>query len=145
MEFDSIRPIFSGLLGAVIATWLTSKWLRSLPSHYRSKSREELVKDHRVAIASGNVLFLAGLVIGISLYKFGGFANTDWRPLGLGFGLASVLPLVAIASVSLASGRSVREAYVAFSWGQGTPSYVTYGILGAGVVAFVMSIASLAA
>jgi len=104
-----------------------------------------LVKDHRVAIASGNVLFLAGLVIGISLYKFGDFANTDWRPLGLGFGLASVLPLVAIASVSLASGRSVREAYVAFSWGQGTPSYVTYGILGAGVVAFVMSIASLAA
>lgn len=110
MEFDSIRPILSGLVGGVIATWLTSKWLRSLPSHYRSKSREELVKNHRVAIAFGNGLFLAGLVVGIALYKVGGFANTDWRPFGLGFGLASVLPLLAIAFVSLASCRSVREA-----------------------------------
>jgi hypothetical protein len=40
-------------------------------------------------------------------------------------------------------GRSVKEAYVAFAWGQGSPIWATYGILGAGVVAFVFAVAAL--
>lgn len=68
-----------------------------------------------------NVLFFIGLCSGIALYPMGGFENTDWRPLLLGFGLASVLPLLALAVVSLLSGRNVKEAYVAFALGQGSP------------------------
>jgi hypothetical protein len=30
------------------------------------------------------------------LYQFGGFARNDWRPLGIGFGLGSILPLGAL-------------------------------------------------
>jgi hypothetical protein len=143
MDFDSIRPVISGLVGGAIATWLTFRWARRLPKTYNSKSRETLSRQHRIAIGVANALFLAGLFFGVALYQIGNFASTDHRPLLWGFGLASVLPLLALGLVSLISGRDVREAYVAFSWGQGTPLWATYGILGAGVVAFGFAIASL--
>lgn len=88
-------------------------------------------------------MFFVGLCFGVALYRIGGFGNTDWRPLLWGFGLASVLPLLALALVSLASGRSIKEAYVAFALGQGSPLWATYGILSAGVVAFAFAVASL--
>jgi len=143
MEFDSIRPVLSGIVGGIIATWITSRLVRSLLRSYNSRSRESLLKQHRVAIWVANTLFFAGLCVGIALYPLGGFANTDWRPLLWGFGLASVLPLIALGLIPLISGRSVKETYVAFSWGQGSPLWVTYGILGAGVVAFAFAVASL--
>jgi hypothetical protein len=143
MEFDSIRPVISGVIGGVIATWLTSRWARKLPTSYNRKSRSALLKQHRPAIWTANIVFFAGLVFGVALYRIGGFANTDWRPLLWGFGLASVLPLLALAVVSFISGRSAKEAYVAFAWGQGSPIWATYGILGAGVVAFAFAVASL--
>ncbi len=143
MEFDSIRPAISGVIGGIIATWLTSRWARNLPSHYQGWSRAYLLRRHRPAIWTANALFFIGLCCGIALYPMGGFANTDWRPLLLGFGLASVLPLLALAVVSLLSGRNVKEAYVAFALGQGSPLWVTYGILGAGAVSFFFALASL--
>jgi len=121
MEFDSIRPVISGIVGGIIATWLTSRWARTLPDSYNRKSRDTLLRQHRASIWTANVLFFAGLCFGIALYRIGGFASTDWRPMLWGFGLASVLPLLAIAVVSQVSGRSTKEAYVAFAWGQGSP------------------------
>ena len=143
MEIDSISPVISGVIGGMIATWLTSRWARNLPTSYNRKSRNTLLKQHRPAIWSANVLFFVGLCFGVALYRVGGFANTDWRPLLWGFGLASVLPLLALAVVSLISGRSAKEAYVAFAWGQGSPIWATYGLLGAGVVAFAFAVAGL--
>jgi hypothetical protein len=58
-------------------------------------SREELLNHHRAAVYVANGLFLLGLFAGIALYPLGGFANTDWQPFGVGYGLASVLPLLA--------------------------------------------------
>lgn len=143
MEFDSIRPAISGVIGGIIASWLTSRWARNLPSHYKGWSRNYLLRRHRPAIWTANALFFIGLCSGIALYPMGGFANTDWRPLLLGFGLASVLPLLALAFVSLLSGRNLNEAYVAFALGHGSPLWATYGILGAGTVAFFFALASL--
>jgi len=143
MEIDSIRPVISGVIGGMIAAWLTSRWARNLPKSYNRKSRDILLKQHRPAISSANTLFFAGLCFGVALYRIGGFANTDWRPLLWGFGLASVLPLLALAVISFVAGRSVKEAYVAFAWGQGSPIWATYGILGAGVVAFAFAVAGL--
>ncbi len=143
MEFDAIRPIVSGVIGGAIATWLTARLARNLPSHYGSRPRESLAKRHRPAIWVANGFFFVGLLSGIALYKWGGFKDTDWRPLLLGFGLASVLPLAALPLVSVVCGRNVKEAFVAFAWGQGSPLWATYGILGAGVVAFVFGVASL--
>ena len=143
MEY--LGPGLSGVIGGTIATWLVAYWSRRLPNTYRSKSRSSLLKQHRTAIWIANVLFFLGLLLAIALYPLGGYANTDARPLLLGWGLGSILPLIAIFIVSVMSGRDPKEAYVAYSWGQGAPIWATYGILGAGVVAFIFGVASLGA
>ena len=38
MEFDSIRPVVSGLLGGVIAIWVGSYTMRYLPREWAGKS-----------------------------------------------------------------------------------------------------------
>ena len=144
MEFDSISPAISGVVGGMLATSLVARWSRNLPGGYRGKSRQRLAREHRASIWTANALFFVGLFSGVALYPLGGFANTDWRPLLWGFGLASVLPLLAIAVVSLLSGRRLKEAFVAFALGQGSPVWVTYLPLGAGVVAFGFAVADLA-
>ncbi|WP_396617485.1 hypothetical protein ACHZ97_09490 [Lysobacter soli] len=143
MDIESVRPIISGVVGGVIATWLTARWARGLPDSYNAKSREYLARHHRTSIWIANALFFAGICFGVALYPLGGFAETDHRPLLWGFGLASVLPLISLWLISATSGRDAKEAFVAFSWGQGSPLWATYGILGAGVVAFVFALASL--
>jgi hypothetical protein len=142
VEFDEIRPILSGLAGAIIASALVSFWTRRLPETFNAKPREVLLREQRPAVWSANALFLMGILLGLAMYQFGGFAQNDWRPLGIGFGLASVLPLGALTVIPLLSGRSVAEAFVAFAWGQGTPLWVTYGIMGAGVVALILALAA---
>jgi hypothetical protein len=143
MDFESVRPVLSGVAGGIIATWLTSRWSRRLPPRHNGRSRDALVRQHRPAIWTANALFFIGLVFGVGLYRMGGFDSADWRPVGLGFGLASIFALLAIFAVSIFSGRDPREAYVAFSFGQGMPLWATYGVLGAGSVAFVFAVASL--
>lgn len=143
MDMDSIRPIISGVLGGIIATWLTARWSRGLPHSYGAKSRDQLARHHRAAISTANTLFIVGLCFGVALYRIGGFPSTDYRPLLWGFGLASVTPLLSLWLISVITGRDTKEAFVAFSWGQGSPLWVTYGILGAGVVAFLFALASL--
>lgn len=143
MELESIRPVLSGIAGGTIATWLVSYWARRLPSTYRSKSRQELFRQHRLAVGTANTMFFLGLFSGVALCWLADFAQTDHRPVLWAFGLASVLPLLAIALVSLLSGRKISEAYVAFSWAQGSPIWATYGLLGAGVIAFFFAVASL--
>jgi len=143
MDFDSIRPALSGVAGGMIATWLVSYWARRLPSTYKSKSRSALLKQHRLAVGAANALFFLGLLAGVALYWVGDFAATDHRPMLWAFGLASVLPLTTIALVSFLSGRRLPEAYVAYSWAQGSPIWATYSLLGAGVIAFFFAVASL--
>ena len=143
MEFNTIRPLFSGLVGAAIAVWLNAKLMRWVPETYDSMTPEELLGQHAVAVKLANVLFIAGIFFGVALYKFASFSDSDWRPMALGFGLASVMPLIALPLISVAMGRSPKAAYAAFAIGQKTPVFVTYGILGLGVVAFFFAVASL--
>jgi hypothetical protein len=63
--------------------------------------------------------------------------------MAVGFGVASAAPLLALLVVPVLSGRSVTEAYVAFAWGQGTPIWATYGILGLGLLALIWALAKL--
>ncbi|TCZ80379.1 hypothetical protein [Lysobacter sp. N42] len=143
MEFDSIRPVISGLLGGTIASWLVARWARTLPSHYGAVPRESLLRRHRVAVYTSNGLFLGGLGFALWLYTAGGFAETDPRPMAIGYGIASTGPLLALTLISLVTGRSIREAYVAFAWGQGSPIWATHGILVPGVVALIWGLAKL--
>lgn len=140
MDFGSIQPVLSGIVGATIATLIGSYLSRRFPQSYDSKSRESLLKEHRLAIRIANASFFVALCFGIALYPLGGYARNDWRPLLLGIGLGSVLSLLLLPLVSLLGGRSAREAYVAYGCSEGFPLWVTYGLLGAGVVAFVFAL-----
>ena len=132
MDFDAIRPIISGLLGATIAIWLTSRWEKSLPRSLAGKSNEELLRQHKVTVLAANILFFAGLAIGLAMYKLGGYLSTDMTPLLVGFGFSGFMPLLALVSVPLLRGQRPIEALYAFSVGQKSPMAVTYGILGVG-------------
>lgn len=145
MEFDTIRPVLSGLVGGAIATWLTARWARKLPSTYNAKSRDTLLRQHRLSTWVANALFIAGILFAIALYPLGGYAQSDPVPMLWGSGLACVLPLLALGLIPLVTGRNVKEAYIAFSWAQDTPLWLTYTVLGAGVVAFGFALASLRA
>lgn len=144
MDIESISPVVGGVVGGILATWLTSRWSRNLPTGYRGSSRARLRTQHRLAIWTANVMLFVGLFSGLALYPLYGLAQTDWRPVLWMFGLASVLPLLAIAVVSFYSGRRLKEAYVAYALGQGAPLWVTYVPLGAGLVAFGFALATLA-
>ena len=143
MDFETIRPAISGVVGGTIASWLVAWWARRLPDRYRGWTREQLLARNRSAVWTANALFFLGLCSGVGLYAWGDYPNSDWRPCALGFGLASVLPLLALLLFPLLRGRSVSESFVAFALGQGTPMWATYGILGPGVVAFVVAVVAL--
>ena len=134
MEFDSYRPIITGLVGGLIATWLTARWAKTLPREFSGKSNERLSRDHRLAVWLANALFLAGLGIGLAMYKIGGYPGTDLTPLFLGFGFSGSMPLAALLIVPRIRGQRPAEAFYAFSVGQQSPMAVTYGILAMGAV-----------
>lgn len=132
MDIDSIRPVISGLIGATVAVWLTSRWEKSLPNSLAGKSNEDLAHQHKLAVLVANVLFFAGLGIGLAMYKFGRYASTDMTPLLVGFGFSGFMPLLALVAIPLVRGQRPSESFYAFSVGQKSPMAVTYGILGVG-------------
>ncbi len=140
MDIQSWGPAGSGIVGGVIATWLVAYWARGLQTHFRGWSRAALRRRNRTTIRVANILFFAGLFSGLALYPLGGFAHNDHRPAFLGFGLASLLPLLALVVIPFLTGRSVREASVAFAIGQGAPVWATYLPLVGGLVCLVVAL-----
>lgn len=133
MEIPPWGPAVSGVVGGIIATGLVAYWARGLQTHYRGWSRAALRRRHRTTIRVANTLFFAGLLGGVALYPLGGFASNDHRPAFLGFGFASLLPLLALIVIPLLTGRNIREAFVAFAVGQGAPVWATYLPLAGGL------------
>jgi len=140
MDIQSWGPAGSGVVGGIIATWLVAYWARGLQTHFRGWSRAALRRRHRTTIRVANALFFVGLLGGLALYPLGGFASNDHRPAFLGFGLASLLPLLALIVIPFLTGRSVREAFVAFALGQGAPVWATYLPLAGGLVCLVVAL-----
>jgi hypothetical protein len=143
MDFDSVQPIISGLVGGSIAMWLTTKWMRWVPEVFRRKSAGTLLEEHHSAVVIADCLFFVGLLVGLALYQFAGFERNDWRPIVLGFGLASVGPLCSLLVVSLVTRRNPKEAFVAFAISQRTPLVLIYGLLVLGAITFFATIAAL--
>lgn len=74
-------------------------------------------------------MFIAGLMIGVAMYKLAGYSNKDWTPIAIGFGFACVMPIVTLCVSAMLKREKVSEALVAFSIGQGTSMWATYGAL----------------
>jgi hypothetical protein len=129
MDVSTFRPVVSGLIGAAVSIWLTRRWAKTLPTTFASKSIAKIVEENRTAVRVANAMFFVGLFTGVALYQFAGYSNRDWRPLAIGFGVACTMPQIALATIAWLSGRQAKEAFVAFSIGQGTPMWATYGSL----------------
>jgi hypothetical protein len=143
MEFESVRPIVSGLIGGVVAVWIGRAWSKWVPTERARKPAAALVRENRVGIFVANALFFAGLIGGVLLYQLGYFPTNDWRALGLGFGFATTSPLIWLYVYSGISGRAAKDVYVAYSISQKTPTMVFYGIIVLGVICFIAAITSL--
>jgi hypothetical protein len=130
MDASLWRPVVSGLSGSVITVLLMRRWAKTLPTTYASKPIQKISQEHRLSVTLGKALFFTGLCIGVAMYQFGGYSNHDLAPLAVGFGFACAAPIAAIWIISKSQGRDPREAFVAFSIGQGVPMWATYGSLG---------------
>lgn len=136
VNFDDIRPVFSGLVGGAIAVWLSNRLSRWMPSALDGKSAQALVDENRSAIRFANFASLFGILGVLVLYQLGGFAHNDWRPLALGLGFAFAAPLLVLPIVALATRTNIRHCMVAYAISQGMPVAVIYGLLVLGLPLF---------
>ena len=142
MDFDNIRPIVSGILGGAVALWLGSLW-EGRQSRTARRSNERLLRSHRLAVYLASGCFFAGLLFGVTLYPLAGFAQTDWRPLGLGFGGGCLAALLVLTAMPVLTGGRIRDAFAAFAVSERSPALFIYAILGGGVLAFLLALVSL--
>ena len=130
MDFDTVRPIISGLVGATIAGWLAIKWAGRLPSSKHPAKQRELVDQQRTILRCANVGAGIGIGSGLILY-FGGFLSRyDWRGLGVAAGLMALLPVVVIVAGNLRGGlRSIKNGFLAYAIDQKTPVFLLYFLM----------------
>ena len=131
MDFDSIRPIISGLIGGVIAIWLGAKCARYLPHSKSVLKQEALVSSQRKVIRRANIGVGVSIFVGPILY-FGGILDSqDWRGLGLMAGLAALLPLLIIVVSNFRGGTDgIQSGLNAFALSQKIPTPVLFYLLG---------------
>ena len=140
MSLDDLRPILSGLVGGLVAVWLSRRLSRWIPDALHGKSAQLLTAENRLSIWLANAGSALGLLAALSLYQWGGFPDNDWRPLGLGFGFALASPLAVLPLAALSQGRGVKECLVAYAISQGIPVPVIYGLLMLGVPLLAISV-----
>ena len=144
MDVAALRPIFSGLIGAIVTVWLLKKLRRWIPETCEGRDVAEICKEHRWKVRAANFVGFVALIGGVALYHFGVFSSRDWRGLGLGFGAACVAPTLLLVGTSLVEGRrATKEALVAYAVGQKTPPVVLYSLLGFGWIIFAVTLGSL--
>ena len=143
MDLESIRPLFSGLAGGVLAVLFCLALSRWIPQVCNGKSAEALVRENRTAIWLANASFLGGLVAGIAIYQLGLLPSSDWRGIALGAGGGSIVALAVLALLAAASGRSSKEALVAYAISQKTPAALLYGALAVCVASFAAAVSGL--
>ena len=130
MDFDSVRPIISGLIGATIAGWLAIKWAKRLPHAKNEAKQRQLAREQKGVILAANVGAGIALATGLILYLGGILDNRDWRGLGLMMGLMAFLPSLVIVSCNLRGGvEQIRDGFMAYSIAQKTPPFLLFSLM----------------
>jgi len=144
MSIDEIRPFFSGIVAAIISFLLAHFLLKWLPNSYDGKPKRVLKDEYGLKIKISNLLAILGINIGFSLYFFNCLPQSDWRGIGVGFGLMSMLPMLWLVGSSISNGvHSIKEAFAAFAICQNTPYMLLYGSMIFFIVVGVIAITSL--
>jgi hypothetical protein len=145
MNFEDVRPITSGLAGALVSV-LVGRWMsRWLPQVVNGKTSASLAREYRLPIRAANLAFVFAIVTGIVLYRWAGFSRQDWRPLGLATGLALSAPLIVVSAVARLTGLSISEALTAYALVQRVPAPLLYSISTAGILLSILSVVKLVA
>lgn len=145
MDEFPVRPVLSGIAGAIIAWWLAVNWSRWIPTQVGTKDERALIAENRWRILVANLMSFGVIVIGILVISNGTVEPTNWAAGGLVFGLVFVAPVafLYVSTVHLGSER-VQQVFVAFAINQRTPMVVLYGLVVLAFVALCVSVAVLA-
>ena len=140
MGFEDIRPVLSGLIGAVAAI-VIGRWLsRWLPAKINGKGADELVRENGLSVQVGNAVMAAGLIGAVAAYKWADVNSNDWRPLGVAVGLALSTPITVVPLVARLRGRSGQEAVAAYAIKQKMPLMLLYATSAVGLPLLVFSV-----
>lgn len=110
---------------------------------FNGKPADVLVREHRIAIRAGTAMYFVGLGGCLLLYRWAGFANTDWRPAGLGVGFALAAIPAAVALTALARRQSPREAVAAYIIDENLTPRILWSVTVVGLLIFVACVVSL--
>jgi hypothetical protein len=139
-----IGSLASAIVGSLLFHWLVKHWYHWIPLKVGKKGKNRLLKEHKNTIRIAKISSLAGLLLGLFFYQSGWMNDHDWRGLGIGVGLMSVLPVAYIMAVNISRGtENVKEAMVAFAIDQRTPTTVLFVFMGFCFVAGMISVISL--
>ena len=131
MDFDTVRPIISGLVGAAIAGWLATKWARRLPLASSPIQQQRMVGRQKKVIRCANVGAGIGIGTGLVLYLGGFLDSHDWRGLGLSAGLTALFPLLIIVMGNIRAGADeIWAGFAAYAVAQKTPAVLLFPLMG---------------
>jgi hypothetical protein len=144
MSFNTIRPILSGILGAIIVGWLFTKWAKWVPATVGGKGREQLLKEHKGTLRVANAFSLSGLCVGLLCYWSDWLGDHDWRGAGLGAGLTALLPILCMVVANAARGPlAIKECMVPYAIAQKTPIALLFTLMALLILGGVLSAVSL--
>jgi hypothetical protein len=105
-----MRPLLSGLIGAVVAHLLI-RWLgQRFPVGPKSHSLDWYAPRYGWVESAALLLFLCGMGVGLSLYYSGYLPRNDPRGAALGFFLGCLLPFAFLCGVcAFSTRRQFRE------------------------------------
>ena len=143
MEFASILPVISGMIGGVIAVWFGSYMSRKLPRSWSGITTEALVVKHKVVIYLSNAAVILGIFFGLFLYFQGYFDKNDWRGMGIGLGVSCLGLIFILLTWSIIRGYRITELFFAYGAAQKMPLWLLAHLLGCGIAMLIASLNSI--
>jgi hypothetical protein len=126
-----IGAVLSAVIASLIFNWQVKRWSPRIPSRFGEKEKDQLLKEYRNTNRIAKIFGLAGLFSAFVYYRGRSTTGSDWRGLGIAFGLAAFLPVAYVIAVNFMGGTErVKEALVAFVIDQRTPPKVLFIVIG---------------
>jgi hypothetical protein len=126
-----IGALISAIIASSIFHWQIKRWSHRIPSKFGQKEKNQLLEEYKNTNRIAKVFGLAGLFTIFIYYKGHSTTRSDWRGLGIGFGLACFLPVAYIIAANIMHGTErVKEALVAFVIDQKTPPKLLFTFIG---------------
>jgi drug/metabolite transporter (DMT)-like permease len=126
-----IGALFSAVIASIVFNWQAKRWAHRIPSNFGKKEKNQLVKEYKNTNRIAKVFGLAGLSTLFIYYSGHSTTGSDWRGLGMAFGLMAFLPVAYVVAANIVQGHErVKEALVAFIINERTPPRVLFTFIG---------------